>query len=241
MIDLLVKIFNLVLYQPLLNLLFLFYQYLPGHNFGIAVILLTILVRLILHPLSSKAIHSQKALQDIQPKISEIQKKYKDSREKQALAMMEVYKEARISPFSGFSTLLIQFPILIALYRVFTLGLKTEELAKIYSFIPKPSEINTMFLGGIDSGQPFLVLAIIAGILQLVQIKMTVPKTKPEDQKSKFATLLQKQTLYFFPFLTVIILLKLPSAIALYWITTTIFSIAQQHLVFKKYHAERTS
>jgi len=239
MIDSLIKIFNLVLYQPLLNILFLFYNYLPGHNLGIAVIFLTILVRTILYPLSIKAIRSQKALQELQPKIAEIQKQYKDSKEQQALAIMNLYKDADISPFSGFFTLLVQFPILIALYQVFSKGLDSAELVNLYSFVPRPGQINTIFFAGIDLAQPFLVFAILAGLLQLVQLKMAMKKSKNEDKMSQFAQLLQKQTLYFFPILTIVILLRLPSAIALYWLTTTVFSILQQYFVVKKYDQKR--
>jgi len=241
MIDSLIKIFNLVLYQPLLNILFLFYYYLPGYNLGIAIIFLTILVRVILYPLSAKAIHSQKALQELQPKILEIQKRHKDSKEQQALAIMNLYKSTKISPFSGFSTLLVQFPILVALYRAFTKGLDSAELVNLYSFVPKPEQINTIFFLGIDLSQPFLAFAILAGVLQLIQLRMTIKKTKSEDKMSQFAQLLQKQTIYFFPFLTIIILVRLPSAIALYWLTTTIFSIFQQYFVIKKYDQKRES
>jgi len=94
-------LFNTILYRPLLNFLVLLYKYVPGHDFGIAIILLTVIVKLLLYPLGSKAIKSQKNLAEIQPKIKEIQEKYKDDKEKQTRALMEFYKEAKVNPFSG--------------------------------------------------------------------------------------------------------------------------------------------
>ena len=101
MIEPLIQFFNLVLYQPLLNALILLYNFLPGNDFGLAVIVLTIIIRLILHPTSVKAIKSQKALSLLQPKLKEIQRKYKNDRAKLARATMELYQKEKISPFSG--------------------------------------------------------------------------------------------------------------------------------------------
>ncbi len=116
------NIFNLILYQPLLNFLILLYIYLPGHDFGVSVIVLTVVVKLILSPTSIKALRSQKKMAEIQPRLSEIQEKYKEDKEKQSRATMELYKEAKVNPFSGCFPLLIQLPILIALYQVFLGG-----------------------------------------------------------------------------------------------------------------------
>src|SRR3989339_247837 len=101
MFEFLVNIFHNFLYQPLFNLLVLLYNYIPGHDFGIAIILLTLLIRFILYPLSVKAFDSQRTIQKIQPQIQEIQKKYKDDKEKQAKETMEIYKKEKINPFSG--------------------------------------------------------------------------------------------------------------------------------------------
>src|SRR5688572_820076 len=119
MFGFLVNAFNTVLYYPLFNLLVLIYNYLPGHDFGIAIIVLTIIIRFILYPVSVKALNSQKALQKLQPQIQELQKKYKDDKEKQAKETLELYRREKINPFSGLLLALIQLPILIALYNVF--------------------------------------------------------------------------------------------------------------------------
>lgn len=236
--EFLINLFNLILYKPLFNILILLYQYLPGQDFGIAVILLTILIKVLFYPLGIKAIKSQKVLQGLQPKIQEIQKKYQSDKEKQTRAMMELYQKEKINPFSGCLPLLIQLPILIALYQVFRKGLVPEEMINLYYFVPNPGQIDPTFLGVINLSQPLLILAVLAGIFQFIQTKMVTPKTsrveKEEGQMAQFSVMMQKQTLYFFPIFTFFILLKLPSAIGLYWIVTTLFSIGQQYFIFRK-------
>ncbi|OGZ76006.1 MAG: hypothetical protein A3I87_01535, partial [Candidatus Staskawiczbacteria bacterium RIFCSPLOWO2_02_FULL_39_8] len=208
-------------------------NYFPGHDFGVAIIVLTVVIKFVLYPLSVKALHSQKVLQRLQPKLQEIQSKFKNDKEKQAQETLELYRKEKINPFSGLFLVIIQLPILIALYRVFWLGLKPEELGNLYSFVVNPIQINSMFLQMVDLAQPNLVFAILAGILQFFQTKMLMPK--PDKAKAKdIGTIMQKQMLYFFPFVTVIILLKLPSALGLYWIVSGIVSIAQQYYILKK-------
>jgi len=239
--ELLINVFNTILYQPLFNALVFLYQYLPGHDFGVAVIVLTILIRLILYPLMVQSIKSQKVLSELQPRIQEIQSKYKNDKEKQAKEMMGLYQKEKINPFGGCLPLLLQLPILIALYQVFWKGLRPEAMENLYSFIPNPGSIDPTFFGLINLGEASLILAVLAGITQFFQTKMVTPKTpkiKKGDQMTQFSGMMQKQMLYFFPIFTVFILWYLPAAIALYWIITALFSIGQQYLVFKKTHAQ---
>ena len=247
--DLLISAFNTILYQPLFNALILLYEYLPGHDFGIAVIVLTIIIRLIFYPLMVQSIKSQKILSELQPKMQEIQRKYRDDKEKQAKATMELYQKEKINPFGGCLPLLIQLPILIALYQVFWKGLQPEAMQNLYNFVSNPGSIDPTFLGVINLGQASLILAVLAGITQFFQTKMITPKTphrtcsgagqaKKQDQMAQFSGMMQKQMLYFFPIFTVFILWKLPAAIALYWIVTALFSIFQQYLIFKPKYAQ---
>jgi len=227
--------FNTALYKPILNSLVFLYEYLPGHDFGVAIIVLTCVIKVLLFPLSLKSIVSQKATQEIQPKIKEIQNKFKNDKEKQAKAIMELYKKEKINPFSGCLPLLIQLPILIALFLVLkNMSFNSDSInpALFYSFIPAPSHINPMFLGVVNLTTPSVVLAVIAGIVQFFQSKMITPKniSKKTDD---FSQIMQKQMLYLFPIMTIIILWKLPAAIGLYWITSSLFSIGQQYLAFK--------
>ena len=232
------NLFNLILYQPLFNALIFLYAYLSGHDFGIAIIILTAAIRLALYPLMAQSIRSQKILNELQPKIQEIQKQYKDDKQQQAKAMMELYQKEKFNPFGGCLPLLIQLPILLALYQVFWRGFQAEQLGFLYSFVPSPGVIDPMFLGLINLTQPNIVFAILAGIFQFFQSKMMMPQMKKQqrgsDQMAQFSGAMQKQMVYLLPVFTVFILWKLPAAIGLYWLVTTLFSIIQQYLIYKK-------
>jgi len=218
-------LFDLLLYQPLFNALVLFYKYIPGHDFGAAVILLTLLIRIILLPVASKSLKSQKAMQKIQPALQEIQKKYKNDKERLTKETLEVYRKEKINPFSGLFLGLVQLPVLIALYGVFWKGIKAPEL----------SLISLSFLGLIDLSKPNIVLAVLAGILQYFQTKMILPKVvKKKGSDPDMAQMMQAQMTYFMPVFTVIILFTLPSAIGLYWTASGIFSIVHQYFILKK-------
>ncbi len=239
MFGFLANLFNNFLYQPLFNLLVLFYNYIPGHDFGLAIIALTLAIRIILYPVSVKALNSQRAIQKVQPQIQELQKKYKDDKEKQAKETFEIYKREKINPFSGLFLAIIQLPILIALYWVFWNGLKPQELNLLYGFISNPGQINAMFFGIIDLSKANMAFAVLAGIIQFYQTKMLMPKaTAKKNGMPDFAGVMQKQMLYFFPVFTIIILLNLPSALGLYWIISGIFSIIQQYFLLKKQNVE---
>ncbi len=230
--DFIITIFNEVLYRPLFNALIWIYNIVPGNDLGIAIILLTILIRFILYPLSKKAIQSQKAISFLQPKIKEIQKKYKN-KEEQAKVMMELYKKHKVNPMAGCLPILIQLPILIALYRVFFSGLNMETLNILYGFIQRPDSLNLMFLGLINLSQKNIFLAILAGFFQFIQSKMILPQNITKDKSKSggldFSSIMSQQMLYFMPMITIFIAWNLPSALPLYWIVITIFGIVQQY------------
>ena len=237
MFDAIINFFYIILYQPLFNSLIFLYDYIPGHDFGIAIIALTLIIRIILFPISVKAVKSQKGLQQLQPKIQEVQKKFRDDKERQAKEILELYKTEKINPFSGLLLAIIQLPILIALYRVFWDGLNQKKLAVLYAFVLNPNHINPLFLNTISLSKPNLVFAILAGLVQYFQTKMLLPKKDPKDAAAKgadFSQAMQTQMVYFFPVFTVIILISLPSALGLYWIISGLFTIAQQYLIFNK-------
>lgn len=235
------QLFQTLLIQPLSNLLVIFYLYIPGRNLGIAIICLTLLIRTILYPLQEKATKSQMAMQAIQPKLKELQKKYKDDKARQASEMMMFYKQEKVSPFSGFLIMLIQFPILVALYRTFEKGITADSLNNLYSFVSKPETINSVFLG-IDLNQASQILAIIVGIVFFFQTKtamINTPKPKKDtndkgDKKAFFGEVFQKQMLYFFPVFIVMILWGLPSALSLYLLVSGVFTTIQQQAIKKK-------
>jgi len=231
------QIFNSLLYQPLFNVLILLYQFLPGQDFGITIIVLTSIIRIILTPLMMRSLKSQKVMVAIQPDVKEIQQKHKDNPQKQTEEIMALYKNNQINPFDSLLLVLIQLPILLALYQVFWKGLRPEELNYLYSFVSRPEIINSTFLGLIDLSKPSLLLAVLAGIAQFFQSK-TMPQAKKntadKNTQNQTAEIMSNQMLYFFPIITVLILLNTPSAVGLYWIVTTIFSIIQQYLIFSK-------
>ena len=239
-------IFNDLLYYPLFNLMVFFYNIIPGNDIGIAIIMLTLLVRFVLYPINTKAIKSQKQLQKIQPKMKEVQAKYKNDKEKQAKALMELYQKHKINPMSGCFPILIQFPILIALYWVFLNGFKDESLSILYTFISNPGHIDPMFIGFVNLSETNIVLAFIAGILQYFQTKMIMGNKKEEDKKEDkkektpeektqdFAQSMSKQMIYLMPVLTFVFAMSFPSGLALYWAVTTLFAIVQQSLIIRK-------
>ncbi len=224
--------FYITIYQPLFNLLIFFYNVVPFADLGIAVVLVTVLIKSILYPLGLKATRSQKEIQKIQPEIKKLQEKYKDDKETQARKIMEAYKKAKVNPFSGLFPLFIQLPILISLFQIFRRGLETGEMTHLYNFIPSPESVDTTFLGIIDLSTANVILAVLAGGGQYLQMKMTMENKGKEDSKD-MAKMMQSHMMIFLPGFTFIILLNLPSAVGLYWIITIIFSISQHYMVKK--------
>ena len=154
---------------------------------------------------------------------------------------MAIYKTEGINPFSGFLVMLIQFPVLIVLYRLFWQGIQEENFQYLYSFVQRPETINSIFLG-MDLNEPSMILAILVGIAFFAQAKLSVPKKKPKKQqgtKGMFGEMFQKQMLYFFPIFIVFILFRLPSALALYLLIGGVFMVLQQYFIKKKYYPKQ--
>lgn len=232
--NLISSIFNEALYRPLFNGLVFLYNIIPFHDFGIAIILMTIIVRLVLYPLNQKALKSQKQMNELQPQIKELQAKHKNDKAKQSQALMELYKSKSINPASGCLPLLIQLPLLIALYRVFLNGLKPESLNALYSFISRPAAINPLFLNWLNLSQSNYVIAILAGALTFIQSKMMVVAQPKNAVPMDFSSVFSKQMVYLMPIFTVFIAWKLPAGLGLYWVVITLFGIVQQYLINRK-------
>lgn len=236
------SLFNEFFYRPLFNMLVGLYQTAAFHDLGIAIIILTVLLRVVLWPLASKALRSQKELMALQPEIKKLQEQYKNNKDEQMKRVMALYKEKKVNPFSGFLPILIQLPVLFALYRVFFAGVKEESLKALYGFIPNPGAMDHMFLGVIDLAATHnIVLAVMAGALQFYQSRMML-KDQQKRQKgapqNDFAAQMSKQMVYVMPGVIAFTAYILPAGIALYLIVTTIFSIIQQVHVFKTNSAE---
>jgi len=225
-------LFNLILVRPLLNLLVLGYQYIPGHNVGWAIVLLTIFVRLLLAPSMFKALKNQRDLMVIQPKMNAIREKHKEDKEAQAKALMELYKEHNYNPLSSCLPTLIQLPILLALYKVFVIGLGTADLQQyLYHWVYNPGVMSPYFIFGLNLAHVSLVLGIIAGILQYFQSWMIIQGTQRSTDPMQSA--MQSQMMYVLPVVTILISLRIPSGLPLYWIVTTLFAIAQQFYIIR--------
>ncbi|NCO79886.1 hypothetical protein CO116_03080 [Candidatus Falkowbacteria bacterium CG_4_9_14_3_um_filter_38_19] len=232
------NIFQVVFYQPILNLLIFLYNIIPGNDLGLAIIAMTVIIKLILLPLSKQSIRSQKSLQDLQPKINELKKRYADNKGAMGKAMMELYRQEKVNPFSSCLPLLIQLPFLWAVFGVFRNGLNGQSLNLVYSFIHRPEIINPLSFGLIDLSKPNVVLAVLAGLAQFWQAKMMSTKRPPLKSKGSrdedMMAIMNKQMLYFMPALTVFIGLTFPGGLALYWLTTTVLTALQQLYLFKR-------
>ncbi|OIO46762.1 MAG: hypothetical protein AUJ28_02040 [Parcubacteria group bacterium CG1_02_37_51] len=233
----LLSFYHTILFQPLFNILIFFYNVVPIKDIGWAIILITILVRLLLFPLSKSSIESQKRLQEIKPKLDELKEKHKGDKEAFGKASMELYKQEKINPMSSCLPLLIQLPILIALYQVFRNGLAGLSFEYLYPFVSQPETINSVFLGVMDLSQPNVILAVVTGISQYVQAKMIMNIKGAENKPTKtgdIAGAMSKQMLYVMPVFTVFIGMSLPSGLILYWLISMVLTILQQYFLFNK-------
>lgn len=235
------NIFHTYLFQPIFNLLVFLYNVIPGGEMGFAIITLTIIIKLLLWPLMSKSLKSQKALQDLQPKVEAIKEKYKDDKEALAKEMMKLYQEEKVNPLSSCLPVLVQLPILIALYRVLLVGFEPSTLDQLYGFVKNPGEINVVFLGVLDLSVKSTFLAVLAGIFQFFQTRMLMHKKVPKEVEGKkgakdesVMASMNKSMMYFMPIVTVVIGISLPGGLTLYWVTVNIVSIIQQKYIFSK-------
>ncbi len=231
---------DLIIINPMVNTLLFIYSVIG--NFGIAIIIFTILIRLITHPLTVSQMKSTQAMQDMQKskKWQEIQKKYKDDKQKLSQEQMRLYQEMGINPFGSCLPLLIQFPIIIGLYQAIIRALATTpyqllDLSKhLYSFINAAELIplNNHFLW-MDLSQPerlpvfgigIPVLAIVVVITTYLQQKlMTPPPAQPGDQTAQMS---QMMNLYM-PLFIGYISFTLASGLALYFVTSNVVGILQ--------------
>lgn len=221
--------FHTVFYDPLYNGLVFLIGVIPGGDAGLAIIALTLIVKFILFPLSLKAARTQLLMRSLEGKLAAIKERYKD-RQEQAAKTMELYRQEKVNPFSSFLLILIQLPVIFALYFVFVRGgLPNIHTDILYFFVNVPEKVNTLFLGVVDLGTHNLVLAVLAGVTQFIQASISFsggPKVKGSEKT--FAHMMQIQMKYFFPLLIGYIAYKFFAAVALYWVASNIFAIGQE-------------
>lgn len=236
--------FDLILVDPILNLLTVIYSAIPGHDFGLAIIILTIVIRLVIWPLQTTTLRSQKELQKIQPEIKKLQEKYKNDQVKMNEKLMELYKEKEVNPFSSCLPSLLQLPLMLALFYALIRFNKPEYINEIaqggglfgdlYGWVRNlgfvknalAQPFSVTFLGLVELTKPSPLLAILAGAVQFIQTKMITPKKQQGQEKNAMNLML-----YMFPVLTVIVGFSFPAALPLYWIVTTLMAVLQQYTV----------
>lgn len=231
MLTFFLTVYNEILWRPLFNALVFLYNILPVHDLGLAIIILTIVVRLFLAPFLWKARKNQQDLAKLQPEIKKIQEKFKDNREAQTKALMEFYAARKINPFSGCLVILVQIPVLIALFQVFRHGFEVSQLKYLYTFVANPGRLDPVSFGIIDLSRGNIYLGIVAAIAQYYQIKLSASNTYTDGsavKKGDFSAIMQKQMIYVFPLLILMWSYTLPSALILYWTVINLIGVLQE-------------
>ncbi len=230
--------FHAVFYNPIYNALVAFMALVPGGDVGVAVILLTVCIRLILLPFSLSAARTQRAMKILEPKIKELKEKHKGDKEKEAIETLALYREAEVNPFASILTVFIQIPVLLALYWVFRYEpFLTLDASRLYAFTPLPHAVSLQFLGVVSVVGKSMTLAVLAGATQFLQAHMALSGTmKPSGSgaQSDFQRIMGMQLKYVFPFLIGAISYTTSGAIALYFIATNLAGSLQE------WHVRRT-
>ena len=237
------SIFHAIIYNPLYNALIAILSIIPHADVGVAVIILTVLVKLLLFPLAKQASKTQIIIKKITPEIDHIKEEYKDDPQAQAAKTMALYRENGIHPLSGFFVILIQIPIIISLYWIFIHGnLPEVNTSLLYPFVHAPSQLSMEFLGILNLSGKSIILALIAGISQFLHARLTVsvPEKKEELGKSfqsDMARSLNLQMRYMMPVLIVIIAYTTSAAVGLYFATSNLFMLVQE-IIVRRMHRE---
>ncbi|NVN96653.1 membrane protein insertase YidC [Candidatus Nomurabacteria bacterium] len=231
-------LWNTIFYQPVYNILIFIINNITFGDVGFAIIIITIIIKFILYPLTKKSIRSQILMKKMEPEIKQIKKDF-PNKEEQAKKTFELYKKYGTNPFSGCLVVLFQLPVIFALYYVIYKGLSLD-VGPIYSFLSKPTVIHTNFLGVIEMGGKSIVLAILAGATQFIQgylsspirPKVEVLKAGAEPEKSSFqdelSNSMQTNVKYILPIFIAFISWKISAAVALYFVISNIFTIVQE-------------
>ncbi|MEK9155150.1 MAG: YidC/Oxa1 family membrane protein insertase [Patescibacteria group bacterium] len=234
------SLFFTVLYQPLYNLLVFVYNLAPWGGLGFAIIVLTIIVKTIVLPLTYKSMKAQKEMQEIQPKIAEIKEKYKDDKETLAKELMSVYKVHNVNPFASCLPTVVQLFVFIALYQVLAAGIHSIDPSALYAFVPNPGTMSAMF-AGIDLGKVSIPLAAVSAIAQYFQARQMVTRRPPKSAQATSAALdedmtamMNKMMLYFLPVMMFVLgATQLPGGLTLYILISTLYTYAMYALFMK--------
>lgn len=239
-------LYNTIIFRPFYNAFVFLIHLFPFFDAGVIVIIFTIIIKIIILPLSIKASKAQIEMKSTEKDLQLIKEKYKDDKAEQSKKTMEYYKERGINPFASIFILIIQFPVLVGLYQVFIKsGLPKIKSSLLYSFFSSLTAVvpNMMFLGLIDISSKSMVLAIIAGITTYFQISHAAASQSQQTgagTQGDIAKAMAVQMKYFFPILMTFIAYTISSAVAIYFITSNLFAIGQEIYIKKKYHKDIT-
>lgn len=228
------NLYHTIVFNPLYNGLISLFDFLPWIDAGVAVIIFTIIVRIILFPLSKKAIVTQVKMKEIEPELNQLKKTVTD-RQQQALKVMELYKKKGVNPFSSFFLLFLQLPIIYALYSIFIgSGLPDINTDILYSFISKP-EIDMNFLGLVNVAEKSVLFAVLAAIAQYLQLHFSLAgkasTVKSDNPSMDMAQNMIKNMKYIFPVIVFLISYKISAVVAIYWTVSSLFTLGQELVV----------
>lgn len=222
-------VFFSILYQPFFNILFLLAWLIPGHSIGWAIILMTIIIRLLLIPSTNRMLDHQRQIRDIQPKIDELKQKHADDQAAQQKAIMELYAAEGVSPFGSCLASIVQIPVLLVLYRVFTAGLAGGHESILYSWVPDFAVSTHWF--GLDLTRPERwVLPVVVAVLQYIQFRQTSAATQSTGDKAgdDMTAAITKNMGIVFPIVMWSVARNFPAALSLYYATFSLFLIIHQ-------------
>ena len=202
--------------------MFLLLQFIQGYvgNWGWTIVILTILIKLVLYPLSYKGMVSMQKLKDLAPKMKEIQAKYKDDKQKQSMHMMELYKKHGANPMGGCLPLILQIPVFFAIYRVLLNAIELKGAPWMF-WVHDLAEMD-----------PYFVLPVLMGVTMFLQQKIT-PNTMQDEMQKKIFQLLPIVFTFFF--------LWFPAGLTLYWFVNNLFTIAQQYTINRIFEKKRVA
>lgn len=225
------NIFSVLLYQPLYNVLVILFNAFPWGGVGLAVILITVLIKIALLPFNYKTLKSQKEMQEIQPKINEIRQTYKDDQAKMAQELMAVYKTHKVNPFASCLPMVVQLIVLLVFYQVLRAGIQTIDQNMLYAFVHNPGSLSHMFLG-IDLSRVSVTLAAVAAVAQFFQAKQMITSRPPAAVREKSETLdedmmavTNKTMVYMLPVVIFIVgATSVPGGLTLYMLVSTVMT-----------------
>lgn len=224
-----IALYHTLISTPLLNILVFLYNTVAAHDLGLAIIIFTLLIRLALYPLFQKSMKHQLVMQEIQPKMKAIQEKHKGNYQEQSQAMLALYREHKINPFSGVFLLIIQLPILLAVYYLFLHVFEAGALDRLYSFIAHPGALEPVSFGFINLQNSNYPLTIVTAVLQYVQTRISISSSPAVANSSQVKSL--RMMSYIGPIITLVIFANLPAAVTMYWLATSLISIGQQYMI----------